>query len=187
MSQKSRTEAVPTPSSRLFFALWPGAIQRDELYRLARSLHGDCGGRLMRRDNLHLTLVFVGNVERERIPQLESLVKLPRVPRFELEFGVTGYWQHNRIVWAAPVAIPPALSELVAALEDSLQTAGFRFDRRPYAPHVTLIRDARAPNQLPRMNSRWEISEFSLVQAMRDEMGSRYEIVANSPLAAGVP
>jgi 2'-5' RNA ligase len=187
MSQRPQAELAPAPRSRLFFALWPDATQRGELYRLARCLHSGCGGRVTRRDKLHLTLVFLGNVERERISQLVSLAKQPRIPRFELEFGVMGYWRHNRIVWAAPVAIPPALSELVAALEDILQTAGFRFDRRPYAPHVTLIRDARAPNQLPRMNSRWEISQFSLVQAVRDELGSRYEIVANWPLAAGVP
>jgi len=166
--------------------LWPGAVQRRELYRLARAMHGGCGGRVTRQDNLHLTLVFLGNVERPKIPQLEALAAQLRMPRFDLEFGVTGFWRHNRIVWAAPLATPQQLSELVAALEGALQPAGFRFDRRLYAPHITLIRDAREPGELPRFTARWEISEFALVQAARDDRGSRYEVVGSWPLAAGV-
>jgi RNA 2',3'-cyclic 3'-phosphodiesterase len=186
MSQRPQAELAPAPRSRLFFALWPDATQRGELYRLARRLHSGCGGRVTRRDKLHLTLVFLGNIEHEKIPQLEALAARLRVPRFDLEFGATGYWRHNRIVWAAPVAIPQRLAELVAALEGTLENAGYRFDRRPYAPHITLIRDAHEPGELPRFSTRWEISEFALVQSTRDDQGSRYQVVARWPLAADV-
>lgn len=182
MSQRFQTEPAQTP--RLFFAIWPGATQRSALNQLARNLHGGCGGRVVRRDNLHLTLVFLGNVEREKIPQLKALAVPWRVLRFDLEFGVTGYWRHNHIVWAAPVAIPQQLNDLVAALEGVLENAGIGFDRRPYAPHVTLIRNAREPGELPHFASRWEISDFALMQSTRDDRGSRYEVVASWPLAA---
>lgn len=121
----------------------------------------------MRRDNLHLTLVFLGNVGCEKIPQLEALAARQRIPQFDLEFGVAGYWRHNRIVWAAPVATPESMRELVAALERALKSEGLHFDLRPYVPHITLLRDARAPKVLPLLEFEWRVSEFALVESAR--------------------
>ena len=39
---------------RLFFALWPDDTQRGELHAAAQRAHSKSGGRLMRRENLHL-------------------------------------------------------------------------------------------------------------------------------------
>lgn len=184
MPQRPRADPVPAPKPRLFFALWPGATQRDELNRLARSLHGGCGGRVMQRENLHLTLVFLGNVEREKIPRLEALAAKLRVPQFDLEFGVTGYWRHNRIVWAGPQATPESLRELVAALERALISGGYKFDERPYVPHVTLVRDARAPAALLPLAFDWRIREFALIESARAARGPEYRVLARWPLAA---
>ena len=94
---------------RLFFALWPDAAVRDALYGAAQAAHGGSGGRLMRRENLHQTLVFVGSIAAERIAGLEAAAAAVTVPAFKLEWGTAGYWRHNRIIWAAPDATPPAL------------------------------------------------------------------------------
>jgi 2'-5' RNA ligase len=75
---------------RLFFALWPDAAVRDELYRAAQAAHDGSGGRCMRRDNLHQTLVFVGSVAAERIAGLEAAAAAITVPAFKLEWGTTG-------------------------------------------------------------------------------------------------
>ena len=151
---------------------------RGELYRAAQTLHQECGGRVMRRDNLHLTLVFLGNVAREKIPQLEAIAKQHGCTRFDLAFGITGYWRHNRIVWAAPRATPEPLGKLVAALEQALQQSKFRFDRRPYAPHMTLLRDARAPAALPPLAFDWPLRDFTLVESVRGAQGPEYRVLA---------
>ena len=72
---------------RLFFALWPDTAVRDELYRAAQAAHDGSGGRLMRRDNLHQTLVFVGSVAAERIAGLEAAAAAIMVPAFKLAWG----------------------------------------------------------------------------------------------------
>jgi len=151
----------------LFFALWPDAAVRESLYTVAGNLHKECGGRMMRRDNLHLTLVFLGNVARQKIPQLEALAQRQRGVSFSLEFGTAGYWRHNRIVWAAPVAAPEPLSNLVAVLERELKSEGFSFDRRPYVPHITLLRNARPLAAPLPLAFDWRIDDFALVESAR--------------------
>ncbi len=171
------------PGARLFFALWPDATVRGGLYRIAQSAHQDCGGRIVHRDNLHLTLVFLGDVARAKIPQLEAMAGQLHGAGFGLEFGATGYWRRNRIVWAAPLATPGPLRGLVAALEQALQQAGFAFDRHghknEYVPHLTLIRDARAPAALPPLAFDWPVDDFALVESAR---GAEYRVLARWPL-----
>ena len=162
------------PTARLFFALWPDAAVRDELLRAARMLHSSCGGRAMRGDDLHLTLVFLGDVLREKIPQLAAIAAAQRMPAFALEFGAVRYWQHNRILWAAPHAVPPPLFDFVVALESALEEAEFDFDRRPYVPHVTLLRGSRPAARPPPFACTWPVRDFALVEAVRDPSGVSY-------------
>jgi 2'-5' RNA ligase len=169
---------------RLFFALWPDAVVRDKLYRAAQAAYRGSGGRLMRRANLHQTLVFVGAVADARIERVEAAAADIAVPPFKLDFGTTGYWRHNRIILAAPAAPPPPLAALVDALEAGLTRADVDFDRRPYSPHVTLVRDARAASPLPELKFEWHLRDFALVESGRDADGVAYRVVARWPLAA---
>ena len=168
----------------MFFALWPDDAVRAGLYQCAQVLHQDCGGRLIRPNKLHQTLVFLGNVATDRISRLTALAAELQLAAFLLEFCVTGYWRHNRIVWAAPHATPEPLHALVAALEQCLRKEGFRFDQRPYASHVTLIRNARPPTTLPTLQLAWLVSDFVLVQSSQGATGSEYDMIARWPAAS---
>jgi 2'-5' RNA ligase len=169
--------------SRYFFALWPDPAVRDGFYRAARNAQSACGGRSVPRGNLHQTLVFVGNVAGERCACLEAAGGRIVAAPFALDFGATGYWPHNRIVWAAPSATPPLLIRLAAALERELTDCGIDFDKRPYVPHVTLVRGARAPAALPALRIAWQPREFVLVESGSGAGGAGYRIAGRWPLA----
>jgi 2'-5' RNA ligase len=158
--------------------LWPDVAALDELFRVAQKLQRSGGGRAMRRDNLHLTLVFLGDVVRENIPRLMAIAGGLPWAAFDLEFGTMGYWQHNRIVWIAPHVPPQALQDLVVALVSALSDAKFDFDHRPYVPHVTLLRDTRSPTALPKLAFEWPVQNFALVEAVREERGPDYRVLA---------
>lgn len=166
----------PDATARVFFALWPDAAPRAALGRLARDLQGQCGGRAMPTRNLHLTLVFLGNVAADRLPELRALAQTITVSRFDLVIAAVSYWRHNRIVWAGPRECPDALQALVTALENAVRTGGFRFDERPYAPHITLLRDARCAPAAPTVGDiSWPVVDFALVQSMRRDNATVYE------------
>lgn len=171
------------PSRRLFFALWPGEAERAALAAWQSALHKLCGGRVMRADTLHTTLVFLGEVAEHRLEALHLAAQETDFQAFELSLSHAHYWGHNHIVYAAPETVPPNLAGLVESLEGNLRQHRFAFDVRPYKPHVTLLRNARwNDSALPSMPSvNWEFKEFVLVQSVSDERGTRYEVLERFP------
>ena len=170
---------------RLFFALWPNAAERTALAAWQLPLRELCGGRTMRPDTLHATLVFMGDVFEHRLVELVSIAQEINFQCFALDWSEVCYWQHNHIVYAAPETTPPQLAHLVSELATLLREHGFHFERRDYQVHVTLLRNAKWNDMaLPRQsNVCWLVRDFALVQSLGDEQGARYEVLARFPLS----
>jgi 2'-5' RNA ligase len=174
-------------SARVFFALWPDEAARAALARLAANMRGECGGRTVPARNLHLTLAFIGNIHADRAARLLEIAANVAAPSFAMTLDAVGYWRHNRIVWAGPRECPIPLRRLVAALESALRDGNVRFDERPYAPHVTLLRDARAaPLAQATDGIAWRADDFALVRSVRGDGGPLYEVIGRWPLNAAV-
>jgi RNA 2',3'-cyclic 3'-phosphodiesterase len=166
--------------ARVFFALWPDAPEQAALSVWQQPLQALCGGRAMAAVKLHNTLVFLGNVELDRLEALKLAAQEVTGAGFQLVFDVARYWGHNHIVYAAPVTLPQHLGQLVQALEQSLLHHHFKFDPRSYKPHVTLLRHAQwTDSPLPALPPvRWQIRNFALVQSVSEGTGVRYEVLA---------
>lgn len=174
---------LETETARLFFAAWPTPEIQRALGDFGRARQRECGGRALLARKLHLTLVFLGDVARERLAELDALAGGISAPRFDLELEHVEYWRHNRIVWAGVARCPGALQLLVQRLEQGLSSSGFRFDRRPYAPHVTLLRNARrAPTDVAMHPIAWPVSRFALVESVPRGKGRSYEVMREWPL-----
>ena len=174
-----------TPTLRLFFALWPSSAECSALSAWRSPLRKLCGGRVMRTDTLHSTLVFLGDVEESRLEALRLVAQGVNSRSFELKLTTAHYWGHNHIVYAAPDASPPQLAELVQELESRLRKHRFHIEERSYKPHVTLLRNAQwSDAPLPPMPAvSWKFNDFVLVQSMRDEEGAaHYEVLARFPM-----
>ena len=100
------------PTARLFFALWPDPRVREALAAVARDAQRECGGRAVAAEKVHITLFFVGNIERHRLEELEDAASALRGNAFEIVLDHLDYWRHNRIVWAGTRQCPPALTTL---------------------------------------------------------------------------
>ena len=145
-----------------------------------------CGGRLMSADKLHNTLVFLGNVQPDRLEALQLAAQEANGAEFQLVFDIARYWGHNHIVYAAPGTVPTKLAQLVSELEQRLRHHHFKFDHRSYKPHVTLLRHAQwSDSPLPAMPQvLWKMRDFALVQSVSDEPEARYEVLTRFPLHA---
>ena len=174
------------PSLRLFFALWPTEAEREALAEWQPPLHKLCGGRMMRTETLHATLVFLGSVAEHRLEAACQAAQETGFGAFKLDLEVAHYWKHNHIVYATPKTVPQALSGLVDGLERNLRKHRFHFEERPYKPHVTLLRNAQLNDAgLPPLPAvRWHVNDFALVRSMSDGHGARYEVLARVPLRA---
>lgn len=152
--------------ARVFFALWPAPELRRRLHALAVHSGEQHGGRVMRTDTLHLTLLFMGEVARLDLPRLCGAVDALDIARFSIQLEQMACWRHNRIAYAAPVAEVPALHALAARLREAAESVDISFDTRAFAPHVTLLRSLEQPFEpqtvaLPA----WRVEQYALVES----------------------
>ena len=174
---------VPADTARLFFALWPAPEVQRALGDVADRAQRECGGRAAPSRNIHLTLVFLGDLSRDRVAVLETLASAVKGSRFAMSVDRLEYWRHNRILWAGMDACPEPLQTLAARMQESLNGAGFRCDQRPYVPHITLLRNARrapAKNYCPAVA--WPVDGFALVESAPRERGRVYQVLRSWPL-----
>lgn len=169
-------------SSRLFFALWPDDETRARLAAVAEQPPRRVEKRVPAR-NLHLTLVFLGQVEdRIRDGLIEDAGGIA-APPFALEFAHSGWWPHARVAWLAPDQVPPELPPLVGRLRDFALARGIEVDGRPYSPHLTIARKvSRPPPPMTCQPIRWEIREFCLMESAAGQARSEYRVLRRWPL-----
>ena len=152
--------------------------------RTGQKLSRHCGGRRTRRENIHLTLAFLGAVEPERLDRVIAVADQIRLPSFALAFNRLGWWRQNQVAWAASSETPRPLLDLFKALQLGLVQEGFKFDERRFLPHVTLLRKANCPAAM--LDSEpllWRVNDFVLVRSTLQEGGPHYAIVKRWPLA----
>ena len=130
-------------SHRLFVGADPPPGVRDRLRALQGGLEG---ARWVPPENLHLTLRFIGEVERRQANDIAEELAAVRAPRLELGIegaGVFGKGRRPRALWAG-VAPSPALRDLKRRVDAACARAGVAPEARRFAPHVTLARLAGA-------------------------------------------
>jgi 2'-5' RNA ligase len=169
---------------RAFFALAPDEEVRSHLAQLGRDVARKSRGRAVSPENAHLTLAFLGDVARSRVPILEQVGdRLPHAG-FVVEFDSLGAWRASGVAWIAPSQLPPALVKLHSTLADALTVAGFELETRPFRPHVTLARRCLQPQPRARcVPIRWEVDRLLLIGSELRPEGPVYRELANWKLA----
>ena len=167
----------------MFFALWPDAAALDALEAAATAGAACCGGRRMRRDSLHVTLVSVGAVSPGQLDSLHHLAGSLRAAPFDLTLDQLGYWPRNGIFWAGCSTVPSRQRRLFEDLSQAFVGAGFGLDARPYFPHITLLRNASCA-ELPVLEVPfgWRAESFTLVESSSQASGAPYRVLGRWPL-----
>ena len=174
---------------RLFFALWPDREARDALGTLALAVAAQAHGKSSRVENLHLTVVFLGDVPATRVDALRSIGarQAATAAPFALTFDRMGTFRGTGIAWAGPSSTPPRLDELARRLGDALAADGFATERRPFHPHVTLARRCRKPgNATIASPIAWHAARLVLNASDPGADGPRYREIDAWPLDGGV-
>jgi len=112
-------------------------------------------GRWSRRDALHLTLHFIGDVPEAVARAYQGALAQVEAPAFDLQIMGLGQFPINdrpRVIWAG-VQNRPALRALHEAVGEALESEGFRGERRRFHPHITLMRFRKPIRRGPA--SRW--------------------------------
>ena len=171
---------------RYFFAVWPGTSVRARLQEWSASVRMDPPARQILADKLHITLVFLGELDGAQLDAVRRVAAAVDWPGGTLVLDRIGYWKRSSIVWAGSREGCESLSALAEGLREGLRRLGFRVEARPFVPHVTLYRKAqRRPKWEPRAVE-WPIDEFCLVKSRLSSDGAAYEVLARWSARADV-
>jgi 2'-5' RNA ligase len=175
---------------RLFVALdLPQAARQKLSAHQPQSLSGI---RLIRSDQMHLTLHFIGEAE---VPPIAEALSYIKYPAFNITIEGAGKFRTagGVVLWAG-VNRNPALSGLHVEVGKRISTVGIAPEARPYQPHVTLARCRRdIPGKL--LDSYLEeqrqlriadigITTFSLYSSSLSQQGPIYRQESCYPLAS---
>lgn len=180
---------------RLFVALRPPAPIRRTLLAVTG---GIAGVRWQSDDQLHLTLRFIGEVDRHTAEDVAAALDAIRAEAATIRLAGVGHFAHRGRVEALWAAVAPhdALARLHRKVDQACGRAGLAPERRAYLPHVTLARIARSRGDDPAIG-RWLADHATLAsdpfaparmilyESRLGSDGAAYEAVACWPLGAG--
>ncbi len=158
-------------------------------------------------ERLHLTLKFLGSVPKEKVPEIEEVLRgiANNCLHFAIRLDGIGAFPSTRrpqTVWLGLGGDTAALSTLADRIEAAVEPLGFARERRPFRPHLTLgrVRSSRGLRDLAtELEQRatetsagiakveWRIDEIALIRSDLKPTGPVYTELSRFPLATRWP
>ena len=181
---------MPSSMHRLFVAIRPPEEIRD---LLLDAMDDSADFRWQADEQLHLTLRFVGEVERPTADDLAAELARIHSPPFDLRINATGRFEQRSsgALWAGVEPREP-VAALAAKVERACIAVGLEPERRAFHPHITLARwKGRRNHEVARFlestrdlaSEPFAVREFILFESRLSRHGAHYEEVATFPLS----
>jgi 2'-5' RNA ligase len=143
-------------------------------------------------EQLHLTLRFVGEIERPVADDLAAELGRIRAQPFELRIAGTGRFEQRSsgALWAGVEPKQP-VAALAGKIERACVAVGLDPERRAFHPHITLARwKGRRGHEVARFLERtrglasepFQVGDFILFESRLSRHGAHYEKVARYAL-----
>lgn len=169
---------------RLFVAIRPPEPVRA---RLLAAMGGVGGARWQTDDQLHLSLRFIGEVDRHRAQDVHAALGGVHHPRFEIALAGVGSFERRgepTTLWAA-VAPQEPLRTLHNKVDQAIARVGIAPDQRAFVPHITLARLPRGARTVGSFledagrlaSPPFRVEDFCLYESRLTPEGAIYTIV----------
>ena len=129
---------------RLFYAITFNSDVKKKLCVVMDEIKPYCkSGRFTAAENLHLTLVFLGETPFDRIAAARKAADAVDLEPFSITLSGIGCFRHRGgdIIWIGAERSQKLL-KIYECLCAGLKENGFKTEDRAYSPHVTLARQA---------------------------------------------
>lgn len=174
---------------RLFTAIRPPAVIRQDLLA---AMGGISGARWVTDEQLHLTLRFIGEVDRHQARDIHAALGAVHHPRFDLAVSGLGAFDRRgqvEVIWAG-VTPHDAVKALHRKVDQALTRAGVEPDRRAFSPHITLARIKRGAGPVRHLIEQsgglstepFGVDQFILYESQLTPEGPIYTEVERYPL-----
>lgn len=143
-------------------------------------------------ENLHLTVRFVGTIERSIVDGIADRLAGRAGPAIELALGEVGTFKRSRlarVLWLGLKSGTAEMQALAARVEAECRAVGLAPEARPFQPHLTLARarsrdGAKPPEMLeiPPLDP-WRATELILYWSHLKKNGAYHEPIRRIALS----
>jgi 2'-5' RNA ligase len=135
------------------------------------------------RENIHLTLKFLGDVSTPRLAEVKSSLKQLVFPAFTGEIKGAGAFpnlNHMNVIWVGVSEGWSQVEQIYEQVEKLLSRLGFRRENRPFSPHITIarVRSGRKRDEIA--NLLRHLSEESFGTITVDKVRLKQSILSSS-------
>jgi RNA 2',3'-cyclic 3'-phosphodiesterase len=176
---------------RLFCAL---RLPGETIERLGRWQESELrGGRIVPRENLHLTLTFLGSRPAGEVAAIGEALRAATAGANDLRFRVRGYRETRSVGMLTLDDEGGRAAEVAERLQGALGELGvYRREARPWLAHVTVLRFRERPRLDPALPALGEISPSDaavyssvLRSGSAEGGGAQYEVLETIEFFAG--
>ncbi len=157
-----------------------------------QSLGGDL--KPVERENIHLTLKFLGNVPGPRLGEVKSSLQQVIFSAFTAEIKGAGAFpnlNHMNVVWVGVNEGWSQVEQIYEQVEKLLSGLGFRREHRPFSPHITIarVRSGRKRDEVASFLQRLTEESFGTItvdkirlkQSILSSSGPKYSTLLEIP------
>lgn len=124
---------------------------KDRLCEIQKTLKSISNkGSWVSRENFHLTLKFLGEIDERHIKMIDKLLKdiSEANPPLTINLNKLGYFNRKNneygVIWSGLGGDIDRLGYIYNLIEEEMGQMGFYKERRKFSPHITLARRFRA-------------------------------------------
>lgn len=161
---------------RTFIAINFNQDVKNRLLSIEKSLKSMSEkGRFTSRDNLHMTLIFLGEIAEDRVKLAQLCVKNITAPKFLMVVNRLGRFKRpdGDIYWVG-IETNTILSSIYNQLYNNLSSYDFYIKDSEYVPHLTLARDYVIKDEEALKKYKEEFEKINIqvesIQLMKSEM-----------------
>ncbi|EGD52398.1 2'-5' RNA ligase [Thermoanaerobacter ethanolicus JW 200] len=149
---------------RAFIGIDIGEKAIEQIVRFQETLKNyTVKGRWTYKDNFHITLKFLGEIEVEAISKIEEAAKVAvkGISPFYIRLSEVGFFKGDkemRVLWIGTEE-SEFLNKLHHNIDKELYKIGFAKDERKFTSHITIARDIRLSIDIEEVNNLFEKQE----------------------------
>lgn len=174
---------------RLFVAIRPPSAVRQ---LLLASMGGISAARWQSDDQLHLTLQFIGEVDRHLAKDIHAALGAVHHSRFELALNGLGCFERRGLPGAVWAGVTPhdEVKALQRKIDAALLRVGLPADERAFLPHITLARLNRKAGPIGNWlaeaggltSPAFRVDSFALFESDLTSEAAIYSVIERYPL-----
>ena len=162
---------------------------KKEIFKSFESLKNSrvAFGNFVKKENIHLTLKFLGNLSEDKIKEVENKLSEIEFSGFDATTGEIGFFpseKYIRIIWVD--LISNKIKQLKKIIDDKLHEIGINHDNREFSSHITIARIKKMKNKeeffkkiknLKIKKMKFSIESFFLIKSELRKDGPVYKVL----------